>query len=183
MPLRLPRSRTARALLLLGLTASFTLVMTGAIALLFPTQALGSSSTLEVLDGAVAVSRDGNVFVMGQDGDMLQEGDVIRTGEGAHAVLTFFDGSVIELEPESEIRVETLQATSAGDLLMTMQQTIGRSWHVVSRTLTPNSKYEVRTPAATAAVRGTAFLVTVTAQGVANVQTTGSAIWTYRYID
>src|SRR5688572_14980552 len=176
MPLRLPKSRTARALLLLGLTAAFALVMTGAIALLFPTQALGSSSTLEVLDGAVAVSRDGNTFVMGQDGDMLQEGDVIRTGEGAHAVLTFFDGSVIELEPDSEIRVETLQATSAGDLLMTMQQTIGRSWHVVSRTLSPNSKYEVRTPAATAAVRGTAFLVTVTAQGAANVQTTDGVV-------
>jgi hypothetical protein len=150
--------------------------MTGAVALMFPTQALGSSSTLEVLDGAVAVSRDGNTFVMGQDGDMLQEGDVIRTGEVAHAVLTFFDGSVIELEPDSEMRVETLQATSAGDLLMTMQQTVGRSWHVVSRTLSADSKYEVRTPAATAAVRGTAFLVTVTPQGLANVQTTDGVV-------
>jgi len=107
---------------------------------------------------------------------MLQQGDVIRTGEGAHAVLTFFDGSVIELEPDSEIRVETLQATSAGDLLMTMQQTIGRSWHVVSRTLTPNSKYEVRTPAATATVRGTAFLVSVSPQGVSNIQTTDGVV-------
>ena len=173
---RLPKSRTARALLLLGLTAVVALVMTGAIALLFPTQALGSSSTLEVLDGVVAVSHDGNTFAIGQDGDMLQQGDVIRTGEGAHAVLTFFDGSVIELEPDSEIRVETLQATSAGDLLMTMQQTIGRSWHVVSRTLTPNSKYEVRTPAATATVRGTAFLVTVSPLGVSNIQTTDGVV-------
>jgi hypothetical protein len=176
MSLRLPTSRTARALLLLGLTAVFAVVMTGVLAIMFPTQALGSSSTLEVLDGVVAVSHDGNTFGMGQDGEMLQQGDVIRTGEGAHAVLTFFDGSVIELEPDSEIRVETLQATSAGDLLMTMQQTIGRSWHVVSRTLTPNSKYEVRTPAATATVRGTAFLVTVSPQGVSNIQTTDGVV-------
>src|SRR5438034_11624734 len=118
MPIRLPKSRTARALLLLGLIAVLALVMTGAVALLFPTQALGSSSTLEVLDGVVAVSHDGNTFVIGQDGEMVQQGDVIRTGEGAHAVLTFFDGSVIELEPDSEIRVATLLATSAGDLLM-----------------------------------------------------------------
>ena len=173
---RLPKSRTARALLLLGLTAVFALVMTGALALIFPTQALGSSSTLEVLDGVVAVSHDGNSFAIGQNGELLQQGDVIRTGEGAHAVLTFFDGSVIELEPDSEIRVETLQATSAGDLLMTMQQTIGRSWHVVSRTLTPNSKYEVRTPTATATVRGTAFLVSVSPQGVSNVQTTDGVV-------
>ena len=176
MPIRLPKSRTARALLLLGLTAVFALVMTGALALMFPTQALGSSSTLEVLDGVVAVSHDGNTFAIGQDGEMLQQGDVIRTGEGAHAVLTFFDGSVIELEPDSEIRVETLQATSAGDLLMTMQQTIGRSWHVVSRTLTPNSKYEVRTPTATATVRGTAFLVSVSPQGSSNIQTTDGVV-------
>jgi len=178
MSLRLPKSRTARALLLLGLTAVFALVMTGALALMFPTQALGSSSTLEVLDGVVAVSHDGNTFAIGRNGEMLQQGDVIRTGEGAHAVLTFFDGSVIEVEPDSEIRVETLQATSAGDLLMTMQQTIGRSWHVVSRTLTPNSKYEVRTPAATAAVRGTAFLVSVSPQGVSNIQTTDGVVAT-----
>lgn len=150
--------------------------MTGALALMFPTEALGSSSTLEVLDGVVAVSHDGNTFAMGKDGDTLQQGDVIRTGEGAHAVLTFFDGSVIELEPDSEIRVETLQASSAGDLLMTMQQTIGRSWHVVSRALTPNSKYEVRTPAATATVRGTAFLVSVSPQGVSNIQTTDGVV-------
>lgn len=176
MPTRLPKSRTARALVLLGLTAVFALVMTGAIALLFPTQALGSSSTLEVLDGVVAVSHDGNTFTLGQDGDMLQEGDIIRTGEGAHAVLTFFDGSIIELEPGSEIRVETLQATSAGDLLMTMQQTVGRSWHVVSRTLTPNSKYEIRTPAATATVRGTAFLLTVMPQGQSNIETTDGVV-------
>jgi len=89
---RLPKSRTARALLLLGLTAVFALVMTGALALIFPTQALGSSSTLEVLDGVVAVSHDGNSFAIGQNGELLQQGDVIRTGEGAHAVLTFFDG-------------------------------------------------------------------------------------------
>ena len=176
MSLRLPKSRTARGLLLLGLTAVFALVMTGVLAIMFPTQALGSSSTLEVLDGVVAVSHDGNTFALGQNGEMLQQGDVVRTGEGAHAVLTFFDGSVIELEPESEIRVETLQATSAGDLLMTMQQTIGRSWHVVSRTLTPNSKYEVRTPAATATVRGTAFLVSVSPQGVSNIQTTDGVV-------
>jgi hypothetical protein len=176
MSVRLPKSRTARALLLLGITAVLTLVMTGALAIIFPTQALGSSSTLEVLDGVVAVSHDGNNFAIGQNGEMLQQGDVIRTGEGAHAVLTFFDGSVIELEPDSEIRVETLQASSAGDLLMTMQQTIGRSWHVVSRTLTPNSKYEVRTPAATATVRGTAFLVSVSPQGVSNIQTTDGVV-------
>src|SRR5262249_6253793 len=54
---------------------------------------------------------------------------------------------------------------------MSMQQNLGRSWHVVSRALTPNSKYEVRTPSTTASVRGTAFLVTVQQNGSTNLQT------------
>lgn len=41
-----------------------------------------------MLDGVVAVSHDEDTFTMGQHGDMLQEGDVIRTGAGAHEVLT-----------------------------------------------------------------------------------------------
>jgi hypothetical protein len=40
-----------------------------------------------------------------------------------------------------------------------MQQTFGRTWHVVTKLITGNSKYEVKTPASTASVRGTAFQV------------------------
>src|SRR5205809_4277196 len=57
-----------------------------------------------------------------------------------------------------------------------MQQTVGRSWHVVSHSLTAGSKYEVRTPASTASVRGTAFIVNVTKQGTSNFQTTEGTV-------
>jgi hypothetical protein len=40
-------------------------------------------------------------------------------------------------------------------------QSVGRSWHVVTHLTTADSRYEVRTPAATASVRGTAFEVAV----------------------
>ena len=105
-----------------------------------------------------------------------QQGDVVRTGTASHAILTFYDGSTIEVEPDSELIVETLEATSAGDILMTMRQNLGRSWHVVSRALTRDSKYEVRTPTATATVRGTAFLVSVEPSGRTNVQTTDGLV-------
>jgi hypothetical protein len=109
---------------------------------------------------------------MGQDGDLVQQGDVVRTGSDSHAVLTFFDGSIIEVEPDSELIIQTLQASAAGDIVMSMQQNLGRSWHVVSHALSANSKYEVRTPTTTASVRGTAFLVTVEPNGKTNLQTT-----------
>src|SRR5260370_29959004 len=46
---------------------------------------------------------------------------------------------------------------SAGDVIIGMAQTFGSTWDVVEHKLTGNSKYEVRTPASTASVRGTGF--------------------------
>ena len=176
MNLSLPKRRPLRVAALAGVVIAFVLVTTGVIAALFPARAAASSSSLEVLDGVVALSHDGQTFAMGHDGDLVQQGDVVRTGTDSHAVLTFYDGSTIEVEPDSELIVETLEATSAGDILMTMRQTFGRSWHVVSRALTANSKYEVRTPTATATVRGTAFLVRVDESGRTNIQTTDGLV-------
>jgi hypothetical protein len=155
-----------------GLVLILVVATTGALAILYPSRALASSSTLEVLDGIVALSHDGTNFTMGQDGDFVQQGDVVRTGSDSHAVLTFFDGSIIEVEPDSELIVQTLQASPAGDILVSIQQNLGRSWHVVSHALSGSSKYEVRTPSTTASVRGTAFLVSVLANGNTNLQTT-----------
>ncbi len=172
----LPKDRSLRIATLGALVLGFVIVSTGIIAALFPATVAASSSSLEVLDGIVALSHDGQTFTQGEDGDLVEQGDVVRTGEGSHAVLTFFDGSTIEVEPESELIVQTLKATSAGDIVMEMQQNLGRSWHVVSRALTPNSKYEVRTPTTTASVRGTAFLVAVEPTGKTNLQTTDGLV-------
>ena len=134
----------------------FVLATTGVIALLFPASAVASSSRLEALDGIVALNHDDKTFNEGHDGDLVEQGDVVRTGSGSHAVATFYDSTTVEVEPDSEIVVQTLQATTAGDIVVQMEQTVGRSWHVVSRALAPNSEYEVRTPTATATIRGTA---------------------------
>jgi hypothetical protein len=169
---RLPKRRSTRIAALAALVVVLVIATTGLVGILFPSRAAAASSMLEVLDGVVAISSDGTNFSTGQDGDLVHEGDVIRTGEGSHAVLTFFDGSIVEVEPESELIVETLQSNPSGDILVTIQQNLGRSWHVVSHSLKGNSKYEVRTPSATASVRGTAFLVGVAADGKTNLQTT-----------
>ena len=174
----LPKSRPLRIATLTAFVLGFVILSTGIIAALFPASAAASSSSLEVLDGIVALSHDGQTFVEGHDGDLVEQGEVVRTGENSHAVLTFFDGSTIEVEPDSELIVNTLKATSAGDIVMEIEQNVGRSWHVVSRALTPNSKYEVRTPTSVASVRGTAFLVSVQPDGGTNVQTTDGLVHT-----
>src|SRR3954453_12557576 len=105
MNVRLPRKRSARVVTLALVVVAIVLGSTGVIAAVFPATAAASSSSLEILDGIVALSHDGQTFAQGHDGDLVEQGDVVRTGDASHAVLTFFDGSTIEVEPDSELIV------------------------------------------------------------------------------
>lgn len=124
-------------------------------------KAFGAVSTVTVLGGDVSARVGAGGFAAVNDGDVIHAGDTIRTGPESRAVLTYFEGSTVTLEPDTELVVDVATPESDGSTVILMTQTIGRTWHVVSHLLTPGSKYEVRTPAATASVRGTAFIVDV----------------------
>jgi hypothetical protein len=108
-----------------------------------------SSSALTVVDGAVLVSRAGADFARAREGDVLAAGDTIRTGDGASAEVTYFDGSSVRLDADAEIVVMSLRSSDGGPV-----QTLGRAWHVVTRLISGDSRYETRTPSSTASVRG-----------------------------
>ncbi|HEY8756995.1 MAG TPA: FecR family protein [Candidatus Limnocylindria bacterium] len=162
------RSRPA----LIALTLAFVLATTGLIAIFFATPVQAHSSTVTVLDGSVLVRHGGGQFAPISDGDIVAGGDTIRTAAESHGVLTFFDGTTVELEPETEITVTTLEASAAGDKIVEITQAIGRTWHVVTHLASPTSQYEIRTPTSTAIVRGTAFEVDVAADGTSAAATT-----------
>jgi len=65
----------------------------------------------------------------------------------------------VSVEPNTELTIETAASFTDGSTVVVMQQAFGRTWHVVTKLITGNSKYEVKTPASTASVRGTAFQV------------------------
>jgi len=162
------RSRPA----LFATTLAFVLVTTGLIAVFFAAPVEAHSSTVTVLDGSVLVSRAGGQFAPISDGDVVAGGDTIRTAAASHGVLTFFDGTTVELEPETEITIDDLRASASGDKIVAISQVIGRTWHVVTHLVSPNSRYDVNTPTATAIVRGTAFQVAVAADGTTTTETT-----------
>src|SRR5688500_5668940 len=56
-------------------------------------------------------------------------------------------------------------------MLISILQTVGRSWHVVGHKLTDGSQYQVRTPTATASVRGTQFEFGVDPDGTSQALT------------
>lgn len=137
----------------------------GASGILTPKEqrtAAGASTTLTVLSGAVSVRASGGDFSPAADGALLAVGDTVRTAPDARAVLTYFEGTTVEIEPSSELTIDAASAGTDGSTVLLMTQNIGRTWHVVSHLLTGSSKYEVRTPASTASVRGTQFEVAVT---------------------
>jgi len=121
-------------------------------------------STLTILAGDVWTRFGDAPYEDAVDGDELVEGDTVRTDEDSYAVLTFANGAIVELEPESEITIEALHFDLSGDFTLLLRQEEGESWHVVENVLTPSSRYEVATDDLTTSVEGTSFRV-ATARG------------------
>ena len=162
-----------------GVLMSFVLAMViGVTGVIAPGggAALGASTTLTVIGGDVQLSRQGAPFEAATDGAVLSPGDIVRTAADARAVLTYFEGSTVSIEPSSELAIDEAGASPDGSTAVVMTQNLGRTWHVVTKLIAGGSKYEVRTPAATASVRGTAFEVGVAR--LANGETTTAIITT-----
>ena len=121
---------------------------------------LRAAAVLTVISGDVQTRFGGSGFASATDGAVLYVGSTVRTSGNARAVITLFEGSTVELEPASDITIEEA-TTQSSSTIVQLAQSVGRSWHVVTHLTTADSRYEVRTPAATASVRGTAFEVAV----------------------
>lgn len=121
---------------------------------------LQPAAVLTVISGDVLMRFGSGDFSSAADGAVLYVGSTVRTSSDARAVITLFEGSTVELEPASDITIEDAEMRG-GSTIVQLAQSLGRSWHVVTHLTTADSRYEVRTPAATASVRGTSFEVAV----------------------
>ncbi len=150
------RLRFAVAVVALGFVIALVLGVAGVGQ---NTKAFGAGTTLTIISGDVAVRHGASDFAPASDGEVLNEGDAIRTGAEGRAILTYFEGSTVTIEPATELAIDAANATADGSTVVLMTQSVGRTWHVVTKLITGGSKYEVRTPASTASVRGTEFQV------------------------
>ena len=139
-------------------------------------KALGASNTLTLLGGDVSVRHGSGQFAAATDGELLKTGDAIKTGADGRAVLTYFEGSSVTIEPLTQLVIDSASAGSDGNTLIAMSQVFGRTWHVVTKLVTSGSKYEVRTPASTASVRGTEFEVNSDAASTTVATTEGTVV-------
>lgn len=91
---------------------------------------------------------------------LLNIGDTITTLENGSALIQFADGSTLLIQPNSKVKFNTLSSygqTGMVDTQLRLQQ--GRVETKVTPLRDPASRYEITTPAAVAAVRGTEFRV------------------------
>ena len=95
-------------------------------------------------------------------GDKLAQNDQVRSLEG-NATLEFADGSQLYLKSNTLIHLETLSYNDADDITNTrVRLDRGRLRNLIKSQKAAQSSYEIATPAAIAAVRGTDFRVTMT---------------------
>ena len=110
----------------------------------------GARANLQSMDGnAYRVTSSGDVLA--RVGDALQEGDVLRTGEGAHAYVRLSDGSVIEVNERTSF---TVQARGKD-----MTIAVDRGAVLVQAAKRTSGHLYVKTPDCRVAVTGTVFSV------------------------
>jgi len=140
---------------------------------------LNRSSGQSQNQAAVLTAKQGNVFVSkegpdnwfdAQIGLSLNQNDVIKVDKNSRAEITFFEGSIIELESDTVLTIsDIVLQMDKGPTNIKLEQQVGRTTSRVKKFIDPASKYQIDTVAGSATVRGTTMVVDVDAQGITTV--------------
>jgi len=149
------------------------LFLVGALSFALPTRALASQCTLTSLTGGVELQKPGlSTWEEAEDGVTLEAGSLVRTGPDSDALLTFFNGTTVKLDPGTVLEVKQAEGSQENQPTnIVLKQSLGRTWSRVTKLVDPRSHYEIETPSAIALVRGTLFVTEVDETGATRVQT------------
>jgi len=127
--------------------------------------------TIGALVGRVEVWPKGaSAWQEAEIGLELSAGDKIRTSEGAKAELVFKDGSFIRMKEETTLRVEIArQKVSDRSTDYNLNLRVGELMLELKK-LKKGSNFEVQTPAAVAAARGTTYYIRTGTRMVGGVE-------------
>lgn len=115
-------------------------------------------------------------------GAVLKTGTIIETDKQANVTLQFEDGSVFQLKEDSKAKLEKLQVYPGTGMVDTrLKVDKGKSESRAAPKKGPGSRFEIKTPAAIAGVRGTVFRIGArgdiaraeVTEGVVDVQSVG----------
>ena len=135
---------------------TLTRIVVLALALVTHGSALAQQFTakLDAVDGEVTVRRGGAAWEPADAGRQLTEADEVGTGVDSSATIAFSDGSSMKLRELTQIRVGTLLG-SAERKKVEVQLRVGEVQASVKPRQTVDTNFDIKTPTATASVRGT----------------------------
>lgn len=123
--------------------------------------AINQHCTLTIIKGNVRILVAGSTnWTQGSDGMTLIVGTRINTLPDAKALLTFYNGSTIELDPSTDLEIQKSQSDGKSSNIV-LKQSLGKTVSRVVELVDPGSRYEIQTPSAFALVRGTIFSVEI----------------------
>ncbi len=116
------------------------------------------------VEGRVQIqSRSAQQFQPLGDKEFVKTGDTLSTGPQSSLALNWIDGTRICVGPSTVLTVLQCQINKSTDAETSVfKLNTGQIWIRIIRVLSQQSKFEIRTPTATAGVRGTIFSVKVT---------------------
>jgi hypothetical protein len=112
-------------------------------------------ATLTVLRGTVSVVQaNGSAVVPATSGMKLDSGDRVATVGRASALVTFFDGSEVELGADTTIAIQDASGSN-GLVTIVIESIMGSSVHRVAPLADPGSSYRVISGDSELLVKGT----------------------------
>jgi hypothetical protein len=141
--------------------------------------ASGSSSdplaTLKIRAQGVEIKHKGeSSYATADDGDPLVQGDALKTDATGLAEIAYSDGSITRLGSSTEFTISKL-TNKKGARQTQGTLTVGSTWNRAAK-VSESGSFEIKAGGATAAVEGTAFVVTCPAEGAATESCSVTAV-------
>jgi hypothetical protein len=137
-------------------TVIAALMMTASVA-----SAADAGPKVTFIKGVVEAGSGGAVAKV-KRGASIAAGSLVKTGADSRAELTFPDGSVVRIGPNSELKVDGAAFNSKTKTVGVQAELVGgEAWAKVATLVGKDAQFQLRTQNAVAGVRGTVFRVNV----------------------
>ena len=113
-------------------------------------------AAISTLKGLVMVKPVGSrKYIPAYKGQMLKNGEWVKTKEGVFVAIVFLDGSNIKIQQKTEVKISSYRMT-AKNLKTNLEMSKGQAWSDVAEQGS-GGEFTITTPTAVASVKGTEF--------------------------
>ena len=103
-------------------------------------------------------------------GDPVGQGTQLKTGIESVVEITFEDGTSFFIRPETTISIQTSRKKAPGYMIQKLFMPAGRTLMNIKKSTGQESRFEIHTPSAVSAARGTQFRVSVDKEDITRTE-------------